>query len=125
MNIMQKNRIPRSWILFIFSTVLWVERAGMTEAFVQTTISPGSKQNELTNGRITTSGSSILSEPSCFRRCRRSISSNRNQRQSTELYSFMGSDGGLFGIGTPELVSLLSESLIFSFVLSWVEPEVP
>ena len=29
-----------------------------------------------------------------------------SNRRSTELYSFMGSDGGILGIGTPELVRL-------------------
>ncbi|KAG7343075.1 hypothetical protein IV203_021020 [Nitzschia inconspicua] len=42
-------------------------------------------------------------------------SNRNNQRQpSTQLYSFMGSDGGLLGIGTPELFTIL---LVGYFVL--------
>jgi hypothetical protein len=34
----------------------------------------------------------------------RSISNTRSSSSSTELHMFMGSDGGILGIGTPELV---------------------
>lgn len=62
-----------------------------------------------------TSSGSKLSEPSCVASYRRIHSNNnRNTRQSTELFSFMGSDGGLFGIGTPELFTIV---LIGYFVL--------
>lgn len=37
----------------------------------------------------------------------RTSSSSSSGRSTTELYSFMGSDGGILGIGTPELVSCL------------------
>ena len=97
---MQKNRIKGSLILLVFSIVVWIEQASLAGAFVQTTFSPGSKINDFTSGSI-----SKLSEQSGFVRCNRSNSNNRNKRQCTELFSFMGSDGGLFGIGTPELVS--------------------
>ena len=122
---MQRNRIPRPWVLFVFSIVLWVEQAGLAGAFVQTTMSPGSKQIEFTGGSIAASGRSKLSEPSGFPPCRRSYSGNRNKRQSTELFSFMGSDGGLFGIGTPELVSVKfnQSARLFAFVLTRVELE--
>ena len=97
---MEKNRIKGSLILLVFSIFIWVEQASLAGAFVQTTLSPGSKINDFTSGSI-----SKLSKPSGVARCNGINSSNRNQRQCTELYSFMGSDGGLFGIGTPELVS--------------------
>ena len=75
-------------------------------AFVQSTISHGSKQNDIAGGKFVSSSGSRLPEPSSFVSFRRN--SNSNKRESTELYSFMGSDGGLFGIGTPELVSKVS-----------------
>ena len=105
-NKMQNKRITRSWIFFFLSIVLWVEQASLATAFVQTTLSPGSKQNNLACGSITTSSRSKLpeNEPSCFSSYRRSNGNNRVGRQSTELF-FMGSDGGVLGIGTPELVS--------------------
>ena len=52
-----------------------------------------------------------------------------SNRRSTELFSFMGSDGGILGIGTPELVrvSNVKKQLcdvhgrpLFAFVLGWV-----
>lgn len=106
---MEKNRIKGSLILLVFSIFIWVEQASLAGAFVQTTLSPGSKINDFTFGGI-----SKFSEPSGFARCNVINSSNRNKRQCTELYSFMGSDGGLFGIGTPELFTIV---LIGYFVL--------
>jgi len=104
---MEKNRIKGSLVLLVFSIVIWVEQASLAGAFVHTTISPGSKVNDFTSG-----GTSKLTEPSGLARCNRSIG-NRN-KQCTELYSFMGSDGGLLGIGTPELFTIV---LIGYFVL--------
>lgn len=98
-NSTHNKRIPRPWILFVFSVVLWVEQASLAGAFVQTTLSPGSAQSGFFPESITASSRSKLSEPSC------STSRHRSRSQSTQLFSFMGSDGGLFGIGTPELVS--------------------
>lgn len=97
---MEKSRIKWSLAL-LFSAAIWAEQASLAGAFVQTGFAPGSKVNDFTSGRI-----SKLSEPSGFAPCR-SNSQSRNNK-STELYSFMGSDGGLFGIGTPELVSQTS-----------------
>ena len=97
---MEKNRIKWSLTL-LFSAVVWVEQAHLAGAFVQPTFAPGSKVNEFTSGRVST-----LTEPSGFARCNQN-SYNRNKK-GTELYNFMGSDGGLFGIGTPELVSQTS-----------------
>lgn len=96
---MQNKMITRLWILSFFSLFLVGEHEKYTTAFVQTTMSPSEN--------IITSRGTILPEPPCFGGRRRVTSNNRNYKQSTELFSFMGSDGGLFGIGTPELVSSL------------------
>lgn len=103
---MEKNRIKWSLTL-LFSVVVWVEQAHLAGAFVQPTFAPGSKVNDYTSGRVST-----LTEPSGFARCNHN-SYNRNKK-GTELYNFMGSDGGLFGIGTPELFTIV---LIGYFVL--------
>jgi len=101
---MQKKRITQSLsVLVVFSTLLMVEQADRAAAFVQTTLSPGLQQNGCSFGNNAITSISKHPEPSCFAGSMRSNTINR--RQSTELYSFMGSDGGLFGIGTPELVS--------------------
>ena len=93
---------------FLVSIALWVGHTSLAAAFVQTAITPGSKQTDFSSANIITSGTSDLFQPRGFgRSCRTNSNTNSNnakKRQSTELYSFMGSDGGLLGIGTPELV---------------------
>lgn len=115
-NIMQNRsgRRPLSF-LFLVSVALWVGHASTAAAFVQTTLTPGSKQNNFNSASIVTSGASESFEARGFgRSCRtNSNNNNRNKRRSTELY-FMGSDGGLLGIGTPELFTIV---LIGYFVL--------
>ena len=106
----EKKRITRSWALFVLSVVLCVGKANFAGAFVQTTISPGSKQNDIAPRSFVSGSGSKLPEPLSFV----TPGSSSNRRQSTELYSFMGSDGGLFGIGTPELVSLAISVALFS-----------
>mmetsp|Transcript_11893 Transcript_11893/g.28182 ORF Transcript_11893/g.28182 Transcript_11893/m.28182 type:complete len:439 (+) Transcript_11893:170-1486(+) len=105
-----KKRITLSWALFVLSVVLCVGKPNFAGAFVQTKLSPGSKHNEFASRGFTTGGGSKLPEPSPIV----GRGSSSNQRQSTELYSFMGSDGGLFGIGTPELFTIV---LIGYFIL--------
>ena len=103
---MQRARASRSSsFLFLSAIVLWVGQAAIAGAFVPTTLTPGSKQTDFTSGSIstTTRSRSELLEPSYFASCRRINSNNRKKQKSTELY-FMGSDGGILGIGTPELV---------------------
>lgn len=117
MNGMQNKKRIRfsSSYLLVCALVLWIGRAKSVAAFVPTTATPGSKQSDSAFRRtITTSRSKIVVEPPSFTSFRRTDSSNGNRRQSTELYSFMGSDGGLFGIGTPELFTIV---LIGYFVL--------
>uniref|UniRef100_A0A7S4EEW7 Uncharacterized protein n=2 Tax=Pseudo-nitzschia australis TaxID=44445 RepID=A0A7S4EEW7_9STRA len=104
---------------FLVSVALWVGHANLAAAFVQTAITPGSKQTDFSSASIITSGTSDLFQPRFGRSCRTNSNTNNNnnnakKRQSTELYSFMGSDGGLFGIGTPELFTIV---LIGYFVL--------
>eukprot|EP00531_Pseudo-nitzschia_arenysensis_P010303 CAMPEP_0116137534 /NCGR_PEP_ID=MMETSP0329-20121206/12296_1 /TAXON_ID=697910 /ORGANISM="Pseudo-nitzschia arenysensis, Strain B593" /LENGTH=428 /DNA_ID=CAMNT_0003632449 /DNA_START=111 /DNA_END=1397 /DNA_ORIENTATION=- len=109
-----QNRIKGSLILVVISIVLWAEQASLAGAFVQTTLSPGSKINDINSRSFTTSTSSKLPEPSCLSRCNGRNAIDRNTRQSTQLFSFLGSDGGIFGIGTPELFTIV---LIGYFVL--------
>lgn len=111
------DRMPRriitrssSLLLLLLSVVVWMGQAGLSAAFVQTSQTPGSKEFYSSHGRIVAGGKSAMLEPPCSF----SYGNNVNRRQSTELYSFMGSDGGLLGIGTPELFTII---LIGYFVL--------
>lgn len=99
---MSRRIITRSssLLLLLLSVVVWMGQAGPSAAFVQTSPTSGSKQFNSGHGRIVAGGKSTMLEPQCSF----SYGNNVNRRQSTELYSFMGSDGGLLGIGTPELV---------------------
>lgn len=103
--IMQNIMITRLWILSVFSLFLFGEQVNYAGAFVQTTLPPSEN--------IRSSRGTVLPEPLCFGSRRRTTSNNRNNKQSTEL-SFMGSDGGILGIGTPELFTIV---LIGYFVL--------
>mmetsp|Transcript_32000 Transcript_32000/g.75257 ORF Transcript_32000/g.75257 Transcript_32000/m.75257 type:complete len:437 (+) Transcript_32000:166-1476(+) len=107
------GRRPFSILYLVFAGIL-VCQIGLAAAFVQTTLAPGSKQADFSTGGIPPNRAADSFEA---RGTGRSypINSNRgNKRRSTELYSFMGSDGGLFGIGTPELFTII---LIGYFVL--------
>lgn len=45
----------------------------------------------------------------------------QQRQQSTQLYSFMGSDGGILGIGTPELVRRRYGAFFVLFVCVYID----
>ena len=94
-----------SFLVLFCAVAVWaLGQVAVVTAFVPETITPQSKQTDFT---------SVIKEPSYVTYYHRRIVPNVNQRNSnnnrnkysTELYSFMGSDGGILGIGTPEVVS--------------------
>ena len=100
-------------ILFIVSTVLWVGRSKAVAAFVPTSTGPATPRQTDFNSAGTVKtisvASGLIESRGClpygqFYNSNEANKNRRSQRRSTELYSFMGSDGGLLGIGTPELV---------------------